>query len=358
MSTFQNDLEKTVFKINTSAGSGTGFYLKDRNIFVTNHHVVNGYKWVAIEDQQKERYLAQVLYINPDADIAFLRTEHTFDTPELKVDGASPQTRDKVFVMGFPFGMPFTITEGIVSSPRQLMDGKYYIQTDAAVNPGNSGGPVINGAGEVIGVTTAKFNNADNVGFAVPAETLRQELASLQLNTQGQFSLKCYSCSNLIFEKTEYCPNCGANINTKHFDESVLTDIEQFCENAISDMGINPVLARAGYEFWEFHHGSSMVRIFIFDKNYLYCTSPLNNLPVQNLEPLYTYLLSDPIAPFKLGVYDNKIFIAYREHISAIFGDRKSEVKQRIGDLIAKADDMDNFFHDEFGCEFSHFAKV
>ncbi|NJO88650.1 MAG: hypothetical protein HC831_06560 [Chloroflexia bacterium] len=58
------------------------------------------------------------------------------------------KSRDRVFVLGFPFGMPYTETQGIVSAPRQLMEGSYFIQTDAAVNPGNSGGPVINEFGK------------------------------------------------------------------------------------------------------------------------------------------------------------------------------------------------------------------
>ena len=72
----------------------------------------------------------------------------------------------KVYVAGYPYGMPFTITEGSVSSPKQLMDGKY-IQTDAAVNPGNSGGPILDEDNRVVGVTVSKFTQADNMGFGI-----------------------------------------------------------------------------------------------------------------------------------------------------------------------------------------------
>lgn len=354
-----SEISNAIFKVNTAGGSGTAFYLKDRKIFVTNQHVVNGFKKVSVEDHQKNRYLAQVIQINPDADLAVLKTVEEFDTPLLSIESLDlPKVQDKVFVHGFPFGMPYTVTEGIVSAPRQLMGGRYFIQTDAAVNPGNSGGPVINANGEVIGVTTAKFTEADNVGFAIPAEALKLDLETVALNPENKFSVKCNSCSNLVFERTEYCPNCGANIDPNHFNDVELTDLEKFCEEAIRDLGTDPILARTGYEFWEFHHGSSLIRIFVFNQNYIYATSPMNNLPASNLEPLYDYMLSDPIAPFKLGVYDNKIFIAYRVHISSITGERKEEVKKNLSNLLVKADEMDDFFFKQYGCEHSHFAKV
>lgn len=353
------DINKAIFKVNTSNGSGTCFYLKSREIFITNHHVVAGSKEVALEDHNRNRFFAKVIQINPEADIAILKADQSFDTPDLDFESCLiPQSRDKVFVLGYPFGMPFTVTEGIVSSPKQLMDGRYYIQTDAAVNPGNSGGPVISSSGCVLGITTSKFTNADNVGFAIPIENLMVDLQSLEQNTEKKFSLKCSSCGTLLFEKTEFCHNCGANIDQTQFNDAVPTEIEKFCEEAIRDFGINPVLARTGYEFWEFHKGSSMIRIFIYNNNYLYCTSPINNLPTQKLEEFYTFLLSHQSDPYQLGIYENKVYISYREHVSAIFGSHRNEVKTHVMNFLQKADDMDDYLKNEFGAEHSNFAKL
>jgi serine protease Do len=238
------------------------------------------------------------------------------------------------------------------------MEGRYYIQTDAAVNPGNSGGPVVSANGNVIGITTSKFNNADNVGFAIPIDSLMLDLASVEQNTQFQFSLKCNSCGTLAFDKTEYCNNCGANIDINQFNNSTPTEIEKFCEEAIKDFGINPVLARTGSEFWEFHKGSSMIRIFIYNSNYLYCTSPINNLPNQKLEEFYKYILSDANKPYQLAIYENKVYISYREHVSAIFGNKRNELKQNVMNFLQKADDMDDYLRTEFGAEHSNFAKL
>ena len=352
-------LKHAVYKINTASGSGSGFYLNAPNIFVTNYHVVEGNKNVAIENQAQDRFMAKVVYVNPDADIAFLKSESHIPSSNIPFDTIQEvHSRDKVFVLGFPFGMPYTITEGIVSNERQLLDGKNFIQTDAAVNPGNSGGPVVNAEGMLIGVTTAKFTEADNVGFAIPAKIVKEELDTLEQNTEGKFSMKCDSCKSLIFEKTDYCPNCGSNINEKIFDDKEISKLSQFVEDAIKNMGTNPVLARSGAEYWEFHSGSALVRIFVYDKNYLYATSPMNNLPTSNLEALLRYQLSNPVPPYQLAVYNNQIYLSYRVRMSDVFSNKGEAIKQNLSNLILKANEMDDYFVHEFGCEKTNYAKM
>lgn len=352
------ELKNAVFKINTASGSGSGFYLQQPQVFVTNYHVIEGNKEVAIENQQQDRFLARVVYVNPDTDIAFLKCDDIhppISVPFEKVQQV--QSRDKVFVLGYPFGMPYTITEGIVSNERQMLEGKTYIQTDAAVNPGNSGGPVVNANGELVGVTTAKFTDADNVGFAIPAEDLQAELYSFSQNKSMVYAVKCHSCKSLMYEKTDYCPECGADVDEKIFDASETSKLTQFVEEAIAKMGINPVLARSGQEYWEFHSGSALVRIFVFEKDYLYATSPMNNLPTGNLGELLNYMLSNPVAPYQLGIYHNQIYLSYRIHLSDIYTDRRPEIQQYLSQLILKANDMDDFFVQEFNCEKSSYAK-
>src|SRR6476661_8126303 len=118
-----DQLKHGVFKIHTSGGSGSGFYLSTVNLFVTNYHVVEGNKKVAVENQQQDRYVAKVVYVNPDVDIAFLKTETYQPDTSVRFDKVHDvQSGYKVFVLGFPFGLPYTITEGIVSSERQLIE--------------------------------------------------------------------------------------------------------------------------------------------------------------------------------------------------------------------------------------------
>ena len=83
----------------------------------------------------------------------------------------------------------------------------------------------------------------------------------------------------------------------------------------------------------------------------------MNRLPKQNLEKLMHYLLGKNVEPYSLGVHENKIFLSYRTHLSDIFSDYADGIKENIKNLALKADDLDNFFEDEYGCEMAIEAK-
>ena len=353
------NIQKSVFKIIAASGTGSGFIIKGYNHIVTNYHVVKGEKVVAIEDHKKDRHVAHVVMANPEVDLAFLST----DGISLAHDGISLQediiiaNTQKVFINGYPFGMPYTITEGIISSVSQPLGNRSYIQTDAAVNPGNSGGPILNEAGMLVGVTTSKFTNADNVGFGIKHTDLIKEMKDFS-NAQGiTFRVKCNSCDTYIEEVTEFCANCGSSINPAAWDESEKGHFTNFVENALLELGIDPILGRAGRDFWEFHQGSALIRIFVFQKDYLVATSPLNNLPKQNLDELLTYLLGNMVEPYYLGIHENKIFVSYRAHISDIFTEHTETIKENLKQLALKADELDNFFADNYGCEMAMESK-
>ncbi len=354
-------LKNATFKILTSSSTGSGFYFKNEDIIITNHHVVQGYKKVAIEDNNQNRIIANVIMINTDIDIAVLKPEKALEIEHSFTinDSLVIATRQKVYALGYPFGMPFTITEGIVSNPEQHMNGKHFVQTDAAINPGNSGGPLVTEDGFLVGINSSKFNNADNMGFAIPTKEITAALESIKSNTTNQFSLQCSSCHTLSYEAIEYCANCGSQLSKDEFIEEELGDLSNFIESAILELGINPIVTRAGYEYWNFHKGSSEIRIFIYKRDYLYITSPINNIPKQNLLDLYTYLISSNPTPFSFGIYQNTIFLSYRVHISDIFkdDDSKNDVKKQITALAIKADEMDDFLVDEFGCPMSTYSK-
>ncbi|NPA67960.1 MAG: trypsin-like serine protease [Chlorobi bacterium] len=349
------NIKNSIYKIITADGTGTGFKVTGYNFVITNYHVIRGNKTVAVQDHNHNRYLAQVTMVNPEVDLAFLHVE------ELK-NKAGNITLDenyeisnlqKIFINGFPFGMPFTITEGIISSPNQPMNGRNYIQTDAAVNPGNSGGPMLNPKGVLVGVTTSKFSDADNVGFGIKHTDLIKELKDYRFNDH-KYRVKCNACDHYIEQETEFCPNCGNSIDRSAFEETEKSHFAHFIEEALTGLGVNPVLCRAGRDFWEFHQGSALVRIFTTqNNNYLLATSPLNNLPKDNLEALLTYINSNNVPPYQLGIYKNKIYISYRTHLADIYSERKEEIKKNITDLALKADELDDFFKDNYGCEMS-----
>jgi len=352
------NIEKSIYRINTASGSGTGFYSTDHKIIITNYHVVAGTQNVSVEGQDKNRYLAKVVYVNPGKDIAFLQTADLPNPIETIVTTHSTKinARDKVLVLGYPYGMPFTITEGIVSNPKQLINGSNFIQTDAAINPGNSGGPVINEKGELLGIVTSKFSEADNMGFAIPIETLAEELQIVS-DLNNVFTVGCPSCNGLIEEKATYCPNCGADIDEQLFEESPLSDFSLKVEEAIIKLDLNPVLARSGRERWYFHQGSAEIRMFVYENNYLFATSPLNDLPRKNLGAVYEYILTTDLGHHRLSISDNQIFLSYRIHISDLYSDAKDDVLENITQLAIKADDLDDMFVNQFDAEMTHYSK-
>ena len=181
----EQNIYSVVFKVTHAGGSGSCFYLKDRDLFVTNYHVVEGFHTVAVHDNDRNPYLARVVLVNPTLDIALLAVDHDFSAlPELNLAAAdSLAISNKIRVAGYPYGMPFTVTEGTVSSPKQLMNGQYYIQTDAAVNPGNSGGALVNTRGELVGINTLiKSQTGSYIGysFAIPESIVRKVVVDLK----------------------------------------------------------------------------------------------------------------------------------------------------------------------------------
>lgn len=354
------EIFKTVYKVTHAGGSGSCFYLRSLGLFVTNYHVVEDFQLVAIHDRDRNPYLAKVVLVNPTIDIALLSAEGDFShLPDIELAASeSLAIGNKVFVAGFPYGMPFTVTEGSVSSPKQLMNGRNYVQTDAAVNPGNSGGPIFNEVGQVVGVTVSKFKDADNMGFAVRIEDLLSVLNTVETLDRSCFHVQCHSCDEHIKTKAEYCPSCGAKLAKDVFDVRELSELSVFCEDAIRTIGIDPIIARDGFEDWTFHRGSSEIRLFTYDNSYLFCISILNLLPKTNVEPVLAYLLEQDFSPYKFGLDGREIIMAYRIHLTDLTEGSSERIKRELIEMATKADELDNFFVNTFGCEYTEYSKL
>lgn len=356
-----NEIEKissVIVKINTADGSGSGVYLKKHELIMTNFHVVSGSRKVAIETQSKDKLVADVVMVNPLIDIALLKPSRVLDVPEISYQrNANVKSTESVAILGFPFGLPFTITCGIVSSPKQLLSGQNYIQTDAAVNPGNSGGAMVNMKGELIGITTCKFNEADNMGFALPAELAVEELDTYLQHPTTSYAVKCPSCEHPLFEKADNCSNCGNSLNAKLFEENKMSPIAVFVEKVFENLDIDPIIARKGPDFWEFHKGSALIRFFVYKGAYLFATSPLAKLPKTNLLPVYQYVLSNPVKPFLLGVSESMVYISYRLHLSDLKDKFKPEIQKNLTNLALKADELDNYLIETFNCQWTEESK-
>ena len=93
--------------------------------------------------------------------------------------------------------------------------------------------------------------------------------------------------------------------------------------------------------------------MFVYNRDYLYVTSPINQLPQQNMQGLLEELVSRDTAPYKLGIWEKEVYVSYRVHITDVFGPRAAEVKKNIAELYRKANDLDDYFAEKYGCKFS-----
>ncbi len=167
-------------------GLGSGFVLESDGYIVTNEHVVDGADSVSIRFSDGESYDADVIGVDAETDLALLKIDAD-DLPSVTLgDSDGIRVGEDVIAVGNPFGLGGTVTSGIVSAlGRDIRQGAYvdFIQTDAAINRGNSGGPLFNMEGEVIGVNSAIFSptgGSVGVGFAIPANIVRDVVADLK----------------------------------------------------------------------------------------------------------------------------------------------------------------------------------
>ena len=98
-------------------------------------------------------------------------------------------------------------------------------------------------------------------------------------------------------------------------------------------MGVNPILARDGYDSWTFHKGSSEIRIFVYENTYLFAVSPINLLPKKEVERVLDYILSEDFAPYKLGIEGRQIYMAYRIHLSDLTEESEDEIRTNLVNL-------------------------
>lgn len=167
---------------------GSGFVLTSDGYVVTNNHVVQDATEVSVTFQSGDKYDATVIGTDPKTDLALLKIKSEKSFPHVEFSKTEAKVGDFVMAVGNPFGLGGTVTQGIISARgRDIGSGPYddFLQIDASINKGNSGGPTFNLEGDVIGINTAIYSPSGGsvgIGFAIPASTATTVIESLKTN--------------------------------------------------------------------------------------------------------------------------------------------------------------------------------
>ena len=347
-----------VVQISTPNASGTGFYLKDHNVIVTNRHVVEGVRDVVVSSRTSPRALAQVYFTDAVHDLAFLEVPNGIDIPVARLCERQVLEGEQIVAIGHPYGLKYTATQGIVSKADRNYNNVSYIQIDAAINPGNSGGPLLNAQGEIVGVNTFIIANGDNLGFALPVRHLRETLQEYT-GSFGKSALRCHSCLAIVTEDSldgSYCPNCGNKIEMLEFNPKPYQPAgpAKTVEDIITRLGKDVRLTRVGAASWDVEEGSAHIRInYHASSRFVVGDAVLCKLPRTNIAELYEFLLREN---YEL---DGIVFSVNNQDIvlSLLICDDDLTVETGhtlFTDLIKKADHYDNILVEKFGAVPNH----
>ena len=347
-----------IIQIATQGGTGTGFYVKEFDLIVTNDHVIENNPEVTISGKTFLRSISRVWYTDRKHDLAFLEPPKDAPMPALtlgKYEGT--HDGDEVLAIGHPYGLNYTATQGVISKVDRIRDGLKYIQIDAAINPGNSGGPLVNKDGEVIGVNSFIIKGGDNLGFALPVIYLREAL-QMYFPHKGVPSTRCFSCGFLVLptniESGKYCPSCGTEVKLPELPEkeTASVGISKTIEDILKDLGKDTRLARDGVNNWSVKEGSARIKISYNSENYFIAGDAyLCQLPSDNtkIKPLYLFLLKEnyKMKDLVLSCVKQNIvlsLIMYDMDITREGG------KKAFGSLFQQADVYDDVLKREYGC--------
>ncbi|MBA3899280.1 MAG: trypsin-like peptidase domain-containing protein [Bacteroidetes bacterium] len=311
-------LNDAVIQVATPTGSGTGFYLKNYDIIVTNYHVIHGYSDAVISGPKFKKTLSAVVFFDPVYDLAFIKLPEGLDMPDMTL-GESKTARpgDPIIAIGHPFGLNFTATQGIISKIDNSFNSVNYLQIDAAINPGNSGGPLLNSAGEIIGVNTFIFSNGNSLSFALPSDILKETLEEYK-SFKGRNATRCTSCQIIISQENiedGYCINCGAKANEVLLSPQPYTPIgiAKTIEQIINAVGKDAGLSRISPDNWQIEMDDVVINLnYNPETKFIVADAHLAVLPKTNIGQLYEFLLQEncKLASIGFSLFNQNIILS------------------------------------------------
>ncbi len=298
---FWKQVRSAVVGIGAGAGFGTGFTAMPNGLLVTNAHVVGYHPRVTLRTFDGTEATGKVVYSDVRLDIAFVMPTQTIPTRALPLaHDTEPSVGQQVAAVGHPQGLSFSVTRGILSAVDREVRGVPCLQTDAALSPGNSGGPLVDARVRVVGVNSFIRRDGQNLGFAVPVlafvEALRQYVGTPREILARRPVYCCPECGARYPAKEPRCLGCGALLP---FMSPGLDRGQQFAAGErriallLSTMGFNPGSSRVDDGRWRLEQddGEIWVRLDPTGR-VVFFVADLVRLPRRNHEPLYRLLLT------------------------------------------------------------------
>ncbi len=347
-----------VIQIATHYSTGTGFCLQAQKIIVTNEHVVRGNSEVIVQSTFFPKQLTTVVYSDIKYDIALLALpfDDSQGVPDVSLHSDTDTMMDEgdiVVSVGHPFGLEYAATQGIISNLRHRRNEISYIQHDAALNPGNSGGPLLNEKGDIIGINTFVIREGQNMGFALPAQYVNDTIEAY-LRGDKKRATRCPACRISVYEDTiqqkKYCPNCGTTIELPQKEETFApAGIPKTIEDVLTKMGYNVRLARVGPQSWRLQKGSANITVSYYEKKgIILCEALLALLPQQNIAAIYEYLLKQNyfLERFTFSTEGQNIVLSFMIEDKYL---NIHVIKTLLTDLFEKADYYDDILIETYG---------
>ncbi len=173
-------IKVSILKVQADGGSGTGFILSNQGHILTCAHVLVGNRFYVISEHGDRRSV-QILGKDETCDLAILYDESLTDPSLTFADPAMIAEGQTVYALGHPLGFDFTLSRGIISNRQRVRSGVSLVQTDVSLNPGNSGGPLVNEQGEVIGVASQILEGGQGLGFGIALQHIFAFTAQMRI---------------------------------------------------------------------------------------------------------------------------------------------------------------------------------
>lgn len=302
MSALFERLRAGVVGVRAGTRHGTGWIATEAGLVVTNAHVVGYAAFAELRDANGRVARAKVVFADMARDLAFLVPAEAIGGPPLRLaDSRAAYPGQPVLAIGHPLGLTYTLTRGVVSATDRKIQGVAYLQTDAAVNPGNSGGPLVDDGGDVLAVSTFVRAGAQNLGFALPVHAFAQELrdhagplASVAMRSP---TYRCARCQLAYDPVDDQCVACGSPHRFLGEHDLAAQDLpyaeaERVIQSALSSLPLGAP-ARVGPGVFEIEHPQVSLRVTLEDGGAeVVARCPIARLPSEGFAGFYRFLLT------------------------------------------------------------------